>query len=569
MRAKTSLRKALLLQIGLLILLIITLLSIISLISLRSAFSGSIKSAENGFDNDIKTAVETVVSSLDANHRLFLEGVITHDQEMLAAAKIVRDARYNDDIGYFWADMADGLCAVHLNPDYEGTMRYDNEDLEGNYYIRRFIELGNQGGGYSDFYFTKPGYEGIFKKRGYTLLYEPYGWYISTGNYYDDTDIIINSLRSQGNITYIALLGSGILVALLGLIMLSRQISKVTRPIRNVSEKIAALAVGDVENAVCENSARTDEIGLLQNSISLLSQTMIRQSQVIEIIADGDLTVQYQPYSERDVLGNSIKKLLEINNRAFREVLSATTQVSALAMEALNGSQTLAHDSSTQAANIDAIYHTVSTVLSQTKDNAASANNALESVKTAKTFIDESVEQMVTMRDTMSRISRSSNDIAQIIKVIDDIAFQTNILALNAAVEAARAGQHGKGFAVVADEVRNLASKSADAAKETARLISESVGCVQGGNVTVEKASDSMKKVVSCSQEAYAVIEEINAASKSQEAAISEINESIAQISCIVQSNGASSEESAAISQSLSYQVKTLQGAVKRFRLAR
>ena len=568
MQASSSLKRTLLMQIGVILLAVIVTLSVISFIELRTSFDGTIESAENGFDNNIKTAVETVISALDANHSLYLEGIITQEAEMTIAAKIVRDTRYNDGIGYFWADMSDGLCAVHQNPSYEGSMRYDAQDEVGFYYIREFIKLGNEGGGYSIFYFTKPGEEGTFKKRGYTLLYEPYGWYISTGNYYQDTDVIINNLHEKNNRVYITLLSTGFFTALVGLFSLSLQLNKVVRPIKAVAKQITALAVGDARMDKTEYSLRKDEIGLLQISIFTLSKSMLEQSNVIERIADCDLTVKYTPHGDSDIVGNSIKKLLEVDNRTFNDVISATGHVSSLALEALNGSQILAQGSSVQAANIDALYSSVSTVLSQTRENSNSARSALTSVKRSNSLISDSMSHMVQMQDTMNQISRSSNDIAQIIKVIDDIAFQTNILALNAAVEAARAGQHGKGFAVVADEVRNLASKSADAAKETARLISESVSCVGDGNATVKKASASMQEVVFCSKEAYSVIEEINLASGSQEAAISEINESIAQISKIVQTNGSSSEESAAISQNLSCQVEILKGAVGRFKLA-
>jgi len=208
-------------------------------------------------------------------------------------------------------------------------------------------------------------------------------------------------------------------------------------------------------------------------------------------------------------------------------------------------------------------------VASQTKTNAENAGKANSVAEQTKDLAVAGNARMQEMLSAMDEINQSSNNINKIIKVIDDIAFQTNILALNAAVEAARAGQYGKGFAVVAEEVRNLAAQSANAAKETTALIEDSIRKAGDGTKIAKETAEALGRIVEGVEAVSSLVSGINAASTEQAAAIAQINEGISLVSQVVQANSATSEESAAASEELSSQAEALKKMIGQFRVKR
>jgi methyl-accepting chemotaxis protein len=284
-------------------------------------------------------------------------------------------------------------------------------------------------------------------------------------------------------------------------------------------------------------------------------------------IADGDLTIEHKAMSQDDMISNSIIKMVDNLNRMFGEIHEASEQVSLGANQISDASQSLAEGSTEQAATVEELSASIADVAEKTKLNADRAVNAANLSETIKSNAQKGSQQMTEMTQAVTEINQASQDISKVIKVIDDIAFQTNILALNAAVEAARAGEAGKGFAVVADEVRNLASKSAAAAKETGTLIENSMKKAELGSAIAADTANSLSEIVDGINKSSDVISEIAHSSEEQSVAISQINDGIGQVSEVVQKNSAVAEESAASAEELNAQSSVLQGHISQFKL--
>ena len=297
-----------------------------------------------------------------------------------------------------------------------------------------------------------------------------------------------------------------------------------------------------------------DEFGALADEYMKVVDNIKYQSKIAEEVSNGNLTITVNPKSSEDILGNSMKKLVEDNLHVLSNISEAGSQVTVSSSQVASASQALAQGSTEQASAIQEITASINEIAEKTKQNAEQANEASGLVNTAISDVKEGNEQMKNMVGAMQEINKSSESISKIIKVIDDIAFQTNILALNAAVEAARAGEAGKGFAVVAEEVRSLAAKSASAAAETAELIEESIGKVNAGSKIADETAEAMETIAKAVQQSEVIINGIAESSNYQATAVAQIEQAVTQVSQVVQTNSATSEECAAASEELSNQ---------------
>lgn len=356
------------------------------------------------------------------------------------------------------------------------------------------------------------------------------------------------------------------IVAILGItgvaLLLGRSVRKPIQDLQQVAQRVAE---GDVSIDVKKRS--DDEIGALTDDLERMIKSIREQAEGVERVSRGDLTLDFRPKSDKDLLGNSIKDLVEMNNKTMNSIRSAVTEVRVGAGQVSSASQALAQGSTEQASAIQEITASIDDITERTRVNASDANEANTLVVKAKEDAEVGNVKMQDMISAMTEINDSSENISKIIKVIDDIAFQTNILALNAAVEAARAGQHGKGFAVVAEEVRNLAGKSAQAASETAELIEDSIVKVNRGSKLAEETAEALAGIVAAIERIVELTNSIAIASDDQASAISQINLAIGQVSQVVQNNSATSEQCAAASEELSAQAERLKDMIGRYQL--
>ncbi|MGN0552948.1 MAG: methyl-accepting chemotaxis protein [Oscillospiraceae bacterium] len=251
-------------------------------------------------------------------------------------------------------------------------------------------------------------------------------------------------------------------------------------------------------------------------------------------------------------------KLNEKEQHVIAETTAISADISSQASEMQAVAARLSEGSSTQAATVEELSASFNSITEQIKNNAESAKTASRISDETTKNVDSGVQKIAEMQTAMAKIEESSTKIGNIVKTIDDIAFQTNILALNAAVEAARAGQHGKGFAVVADEVRNLANKSAEATKGTALLIEETKIAVTNGSQIANETAEQLRSMMSGIAESNTLIDEIAVTADEQAESFRQISESMMQISTVVQQNAAISAEAEETARNLDSQAQLL-----------
>ncbi|MCL1835860.1 MAG: methyl-accepting chemotaxis protein [Oscillospiraceae bacterium] len=310
-----------------------------------------------------------------------------------------------------------------------------------------------------------------------------------------------------------------------------------------------------------------DEIGQTISSSATFVRHINNVADQLEAVAAGDLTTKVEVLSDSDVIGRALVHMIDNLNNMFDEINIATGQVSNGSKQVADGAQMLAQGSTQQAASIQELSSSISEIAGKTKQNAVTADKSAKLSFTIKENAEKGSRQMDDMTTAVKEINDASQSISKIIKTIDDIAFQTNILALNAAVEAARAGQHGKGFAVVAEEVRNLASKSAEAAKDTGNMIQNSMDKAELGARIAGETAESLKEIVIGINESSQLISEIASSSEQQSQGIDQINVGIDQVAQVVQQNSATAQESAAASEEMSSQSDMLQRLISQFKL--
>ena len=394
--------------------------------------------------------------------------------------------------------------------------------------------------------------------------------FIALSDYYvAQSKKMLSSDYRSANIA-IVILAAIVVASVVLALMLSRTISKmIADPMVTFAKFAQMLAVGDVNIEWTEEeknlSQRKDEIGILAASFNKVIESTVTQGEEARCIADGDLTTWVTVRSDNDTVGNGLLEIASKLRGMVKSIKETTNRLALNAGSVSDSSMSLSQGATEQASAIEELTASIEEIANQTGANTQNANTANELAKYVKLGAEKGNEHMSDLQKAMEDINTSSNNIKKIIKVIDDIAFQTNILALNAAVEAARAGQHGKGFAVVAEEVRTLAGKSAQAAQETTDLIEGSIRNVEiGANLTNGTAA-AFKKMSGDVGKVANLLEEIATAASEQASAIDQVNQGIAQVSQVVQNNAAISEESAAASIELTSQAQKLKEYIAMF----
>ena len=363
----------------------------------------------------------------------------------------------------------------------------------------------------------------------------------------------------------------GIILLCVVMIAASLFAQRISKPIISTTDRIRGLAQGNLTDPV-DVWYSNDELGVLSNS---LDETVLSLRQYINIItvsltkiSEGDLCHKMEGTFKGDFykIKSTFNDILNALSDTFAAINLSAEQVNSGAAQVSDSAQALSQGSTQQASAIEELSATLTDVSKQTQQNSMDAKNAYNIVMDNTEAINNCNDDMSNMLNAMNEISAASSEIAKIIKVIDEISFQTNILALNAAVEAAREGS--KGFGVVADEVRRLASRSAEAAKQTAQLIENSSIAVNKGSKIAEDTAQSLEQIVQRSEEITTLMRNITEASEAQADAIVQIDTGVDQISAVVSKNTSTAVGFASASEELSSQSLILKNMIARFRLS-
>ena len=363
-----------------------------------------------------------------------------------------------------------------------------------------------------------------------------------------------------------------VMVALCAVIavVLSRSVS---RPVSQITDAAKQLAAGTLDIEI-PYQAR-DELGSLAEAFREMSCSLKA------VIADVDLQLgamsqgNFAVSPQAEYIGDyvSIKNaIVNINaslSRTLHQINLSADQVFSSSEQVSSGAMSVSQGATEQASSVEELAATLAEFSDQVRDTSANAAECRRSTSQTGNEVMSSNQQMQEMISAMHEICDQSAQIRQIIKTIEDLAFQTNILALNASVESARAGEAGKGFAVVASEVRNLANKSTEASKHTSALIEDTIKAVEKGTGIANTTAKSLNLVVDSTKKVVTTVEKIASAAEWQAGSIAQITQGIGQISSVVQANSATAEESAAASEELSGQAQMLKSLVGQFRLSR
>lgn len=352
---------------------------------------------------------------------------------------------------------------------------------------------------------------------------------------------------------------------------INRTLDSVIKPMREVKEAMAQMGIGNLK--VSMNNNYNGEYAVLINSVNntieIINNVVQEISNVLSEIAQQNLDIPKIREFKGDfgTISESLNSIVNSLNEVFNEINTAAEQVAAGAGQVSSTSQVLSQGSEEQASSIEEITASITQMAAQVKQNASNAGEANQLSDVSKENAVKGNEQMKGMLTAMEDINESSSNISKIVKVIDDIAFQTNMLALNAAVEAARAGQYGKGFAVVAEEVKNLAERSASAVKEVTNMVENSIDKVGKGTKIANDTAKGLVEIVESITKASVLVREITTASNEQSIAISQVNQAVSQVSEVVQTNSATAEEGASASEELSSQAEMLKQMVNNIKL--
>lgn len=520
-----------------------------------------------GYDNSVRYQVENVISLLDGIYARQQAGEMSEEEAKEEAKTLVKSLRYNGD-GYFWIDGTDYILVAHpMLEDKEGSNRYDETDKNGVKLIQEIVATATtqQEGGFNEFWFSKPGQEEAAPKRAYSMLFEPYNWIVSTGNYVDDMDaeILLRTAEIQERFRLVRMFVIVVVAVcvLLSVVLAFINAGRFIRPLQKIQALAKRLSDGDFSQKI--ESKRRDEFGQTARELDAAQANI------------GALMREIQ-----NVTG-TIEDAIGSLNQVFQSVENTTSDVTSAIADMAQGAMTQAEsteDATKNVAEMGENIHTtvnyVETLNKQAGEMEISSKEALETIQTLGKVNAQTRQQIDIIYEQTGTTNESVQKIKQATEIINSIAEETNLLSLNASIEAARAGEAGRGFAVVAGQISKLADQSGESAHQIEEVVKtllensdKEVEIMTQVKEVIEQENGELKKT----QEIFASVYEgigvsidavHNIASKAErlDAARANVIDIVSTLGSIAEENAASTQETSASTTELN---STINGITK------
>lgn len=440
----------------------------------------------SGYNTEIKSEVQSAITVVQGIYNSYQKGEISEKEAKELAKEEIRNMRYRDDgSGYMWIDDTDYNLVMHpILPEQEGSNRYDLTDKNGVKIIQDIMVSANAGGGFNEFYFTKADGVTVAPKIAYSQKFEPWGWVITTGNYIDDMEAEIDTVRKdiekQFNGMLFSFIASVIIIMIVALIISVFFGKRLAKGIQKVEENLRKAAEGDLSFIIGEKLLnRSDEIGQIAKSLEAVKLSLA--GMIGEV---SNASMQLSQSSERF-------------SRKFTDITENIHNTNIAIEEMAQGATSQANETEIVSSKIQELGN----VINVEKDETERLKSSVGSMMNYSTGASDSIEELYRITEITAnaiqvvseqtgKTSDSAIHINKAVEIIKGLAAQTNLLSLNASIEAARAGEAGRGFAVVAEEIRKLAEESAGSAGEIEHIVRELTS-------NVEISTDRMYEVTS------------------------------------------------------------------------